>query len=62
MGGGTIEIEIALGVSDETAAACVVILNHYLRSHPGMEVDISTVEGVGDTLTREIRLRKEAEP
>ena len=57
-----IEIELTLGVSDDTAAACTVVLNHYLRTHPGMEVDITTVEGVGDTLAREIHLRKEAEP
>lgn len=62
MSGGKIEIEITMGVSDETAAACVVLLNHYLRNHPGMEVDIGTVEGVGETLAREIHLRKEAEP
>lgn len=61
MGGGKIEIEITMGVSDETAAACVVLLNHYLRSHPGMEVDLTTVEGPNDTLAREIHLR-EAEP
>ena len=59
--GGSLEIEITLGVSDETAVACTVILNHYLRNHPGMEVDITTTEGVGDTLCREIHLRK-AEP
>ena len=58
---GKIEIEILLGVSDETAVACTVILNHYLRNHPGMEVDITTVEGAGNTLCREIHLRK-AEP
>ena len=56
-----IEIEITLGVSDETAVACCVVLNHYLRSHPGMEVDITTAEGAGDTLCRQIHLRK-AEP
>lgn len=61
MSGGKIEIEVTMGVSDETAAACVVLLNHYLRSHPGMEVDITTAEGAGDTLCREIHLRK-AEP
>ena len=61
MGGGKIEIEVTMGVSDETAAACVVLLNHYLRNHPGMEVDITTAEGAGDTLCREIHLRK-AEP
>jgi hypothetical protein len=59
---GKIEIEILLGVSDETAMACTVILNHYLKTHPGMDVDIGTVEGVGKTLAREIHLRKEAEP
>lgn len=58
---GEIEIEITLGVSDETAVACTVILNHYLRSHPGMEVDIHTVEGINETMAREIHLRK-AEP
>ena len=58
---GKIEIEITLGVSDETAAACCVVLNHYLRSHPGMEVDIHTVEGINETMAREIHLRK-AEP
>lgn len=58
MSGGSIETEITLGVSDETAVACTVILNHYLRNHPGMEVDITTVEGAGDTLCREIHLRK----
>lgn len=57
MSGGKIEIEVTMGVSDETAAACVVLLNHYLRSHPGMEVDIMTVEDVGGTLAREIHLR-----
>ena len=51
-----------MGVSDETAVACTVILNHYLRNHPGMEVDITTAEGAGDTLCREIHLRKGAEP
>lgn len=61
MSGGKIEIEVTMGVSDETAAACVVLLNHYLRNHPGMEVDITTAEGAGDTLCREIHLRK-AEP
>lgn len=61
MGGGKIEIEVTMGVSDETAAACVVLLNHYLRSHPGMEVDLTTVEGPNDTLAREIHFR-EAEP
>ena len=61
MSGGKIEIEVTMGVSDETAAACVVLLNHYLRNHPGMEVDITTVECAGDTLCREIHLRK-AEP
>ena len=61
MSGGKIEIEVTMGVSDETAAACVVLLNHYLRSHPGMEVDLTTVEGAGNTLCREIHLRK-AEP
>lgn len=59
---GKIEIEILLGVSDETAVACTVILNHYLKTHPGIEVDIGTVEGVGETLAREIHLRKGAEP
>lgn len=58
----SIEIELTLGVSDETAVACTVILNHYLKTHPGMDVDIGTVEGVGETLAREIHLRKEAEP
>lgn len=62
MGGGKIEIEITMGVSDETAAACVVLLNHYLRSHPGMEVDIRTVEGINETMAREIHLRNGAEP
>ena len=62
MSGGSIEIEITLGVSDETAVACTVILNHYLRNHPGMEVDIHTVEGINETMAREIHLRKEAEP
>ena len=61
MGGGKIEIEVTMGVSDETAAACVVLLNHYLRSHPGMEVDLTTVEGPNDTLAREIHFRG-AEP
>ena len=61
MSGGKIEIEVTMGVSDETAAACVVLLNHYLRNHPGMEVDITTAEGAGDTLCRQIHLRK-AEP
>lgn len=59
---GKIEIEITLGVSDETAVACTVILNHYLRNHPGMDVDITTTEGAGDTLCREIHLRNGAEP
>lgn len=58
----SIEIEITLGVSDETAVACTVILNHYLRNHPGMDVDIGTVEGINETMVREIHLRKEAEP
>lgn len=62
MSGGKIEIEVTMGVSDETAAACVVLLNHYLRSHPGMEVDIHTVEGINETMTREIHLRNGAEP
>ena len=62
MGGGKIEIEVTMGVSDETAAACVVLLNHYLRSHPGMEVDINTVEGINETMAREIHLRNGAEP
>lgn len=62
MSGGSIEIEITLGVSDETAVACTVILNHYLKTHPGMDVDIGTVEGVGETLAREIHLRNGAEP
>lgn len=59
---GKIEIEITLGVSDETAVACTVILNHYLRNHPGMEVDIHTVEGINETMAREIHLRNGAEP
>ena len=54
----SIEIELTLGVSDETAVACTVILNHYLRNHPGMDVDIGTVEGVNETLVREIHLRE----
>ena len=62
MKGGTVEIEITLGVSDETAVACTVILNHYLRNHPGMEVDIRTVEGINETMAREIHLRNGAEP
>lgn len=62
MKGGTVEIEITLGVSDETAVACTVILNHYLRNHPGMEVDIHTVEGINETMAREIHLRNGAEP
>lgn len=62
MSGGSIEIEITLGVSDETAVACTVILNHYLRNHPGTEVDITTVEGINETMAREIHLRKGAEP
>ena len=62
MSGGSIEIEITLGVSDETAVACTVILNHYLRNHPGTEVDITTVEWINETMAREIHLRKEAEP
>ena len=57
----SVEIELTLGVSDETAVACTVILNHYLRNHPGMEVDITTAEGAEDALCREIHLRK-AEP
>ena len=57
-----ITVEVTLGVSDETAVACTVILNHYLRNHPGMEVDIHTVEGINETMAREIHLRKEAEP
>jgi hypothetical protein len=56
-----ITVELTLGVSDETAVACTVILNHYLRNHPGMDVDLTTAEGAGDTLCREIHLRK-AEP
>lgn len=59
---GQVTIEIKLGVSDETAKACEVIINHHLFSHPDVGVDISTVEGVVDTLAREIHLRKEAEP
>ena len=62
MSGGKIEIEVTMGVSDETAAACVVLLNHYLRNHPGMEVDIHTVEGINETMAREIHLRNGAEP
>jgi hypothetical protein len=58
----SVEIELTLGVSDETAVACTVILNHYLRNHPGMDVDIGTVEGINETMVREIHLRKEAEP
>lgn len=58
MSGGKIEIEVTMGVSDETAAACVVLLNHYLRSHPGMEVDLTTLEGPNGTLAREIHLRE----
>lgn len=58
MKAGEITVEVTLGVSDETAVACTVILNHYLKTHPGMDVDIGTVEGVGETLAREIRLRK----
>ena len=54
---GAIEFELTLGVSDDTAEACTVILNHYLRNHPEMEVDIMTVEYVGGTLAREIHLR-----
>lgn len=60
--GGSIEIEITLGVSDETAVACTVILNHYLRNHPGMDVDIQTVEGINETMAREIHLRNGEEP
>lgn len=56
----SIEIEITLGVSDETAVACTVILNHYLRNHPGVDVDIRTKEDECG-IYREIRL-KEAEP
>ncbi len=56
----SIEIELTLGVSDETAVACTVILNHYLRNHPGMEVDIQTKEDECG-IYREIHL-KEAEP
>ena len=58
MGGGKIEIEVTMGVSDETAAACVVLLDHYLRSHPGMKVDLTTAAGPNDTLAREIHLRE----
>ena len=58
----SVEIELTLGVSDETAKACEVILNHYLRNHPGMEVDIHTVEGINETMAREIHLRNGAEP
>lgn len=58
----SVEIELTLDVSDETAVACTVILNHYLRSHPGMEVDIHTVEGINETMAREIHLRNGAEP
>ena len=53
----SIEIELTLGVSDETAVACTVILNHYLRNHPGTDVDITTVEGINETMAREIHLR-----
>ena len=62
MKAGEITVEVTLGVSDETAVACTVILNHYLKTHPGMEVDIHTVEGINETMAREIHLRKEAEP
>ena len=55
---GSIEIEITLGVSDETAAACCVVLNHYFRTHPEMDVDLLRAEGAGETICREIRLRK----
>lgn len=57
MGGGKIEIEITLGVSDETAAACCVVLNHYLRNHP--EMDVRIVRNFeGDDHYREVRLKK----
>ena len=62
MKAGEITVEVTIGVSDETAVACTVILNHYLRNHPGMEVDIQTVEGINETMAREIHLRNGEEP
>ena len=62
MKSGQVTIDIKLGVSDETAKACEVILNHYLWNHPGTDVDITTVEGINKTMAREIHLRNGAEP
>ena len=56
-----IEIEITLGVSDETAASCAAALNVYLRDHPGADVDVYTEVLPDGTARRKIHLRK-AEP
>ena len=55
-----IKIELALEVSDKTAASCLGALNVYLRDHPGVDVDIRTKEDECG-IYREIHL-KEAEP
>nr|MBQ1578000.1 hypothetical protein [Oscillospiraceae bacterium] len=55
-----IKVELALEVSDKTAASCIMALNVYLRDHPGVDVDIRTKEDECG-IYREIHLRK-AEP
>lgn len=55
-----IKVELAMEVSDKTAASCLVALNVYLRDHPGVDVDIRTKEDECG-IYREIHF-KEAEP
>lgn len=41
MNAGKITIEAGLSVSDDTAAACVVLLQLYLRNNPDKYLDFS---------------------
>lgn len=42
MNGGKITIEVGLGVSDDDAAACVLLLQLYLKNHPEKYIEFTT--------------------
>lgn len=54
MNGGKITIEVGLGVSDDEAAACVVLLQLYLKNHPEKYLEFT----MNDSGKAEIHIRE----
>lgn len=52
-----LKFEVALEVSDRTAATCLMALNVYLLDHPGADVDVYTEILPDGTPRRKISLR-----